>query len=225
MLTADYPTYYNLTGIILCYIPKEFSDEIITDNLPMSLLGKDPKNEPLSHSVLLEKIKQFQKGWNIFACEKENSIIVWSVEDLFVTEDNGDLTFVLEHSNNATVVIRWRESNQSWRILLCKEDTLESCKGIANLLNCIFPYCSGQIDSVNREAMEKVRDIENLKEEQRARISNLISSIQKIHEHFSNNFGTLPAFSSLEEISDIGNDKFEISNYVSRFILSFYCFS
>lgn len=104
---------------------------------------------------------------------------------------------------------------------MCKGDNEENCSGISQLLNSIFPFCSGQIDAINREALEKVREIENLKEEQRARISNLITSIQKIHEHFCNTFGTLPEFSSLEEISAIGNDQNEISNYVSRFMLSF----
>jgi len=134
------------------------------------------------------------------------ALVHWwkSTEDLI--SKKGDQTYILAHTLVQSVVVRWVVESESWILLQAEGDTVAN-SGIPimmfDMLEPMFPYKR----AMKYDLLRIKFDQNNLRNDQKDLLNDLSGIITDIIKHFDNQFLQLPRTASIEEISDLGNEK------------------
>jgi len=149
-------------------------------------------------------------GWYAKEVKPESIQNIQYPEELI--SKKGDQTYILSHTLVRSVVIRWIVESNSWVILQAEGDVVGNFGltiMMAEMLEPLFPYKRASKYDVIRIKFDEQY---SLRDDQKGLLNELSAIVSDLVKHFDTQLNQLPSTASVEEITDLGNDK-KMENY------------
>jgi len=184
---APDPLHLSFGDFLLTFVPEFYLTKIEGYPEPMVALNNDP-------------------GWHVGEDVRPEKIIDVQYPEELCSSKQGDQTYILAHTLVQCVVVRWVAEAENWMMLVAAGDTAGK-NGLtimmAELLEKVFPY-----KRVSKQDVAKIKfDNHNLRSDQRALLTELMSVIADLIKHFETQFNQFPLTSSFEDVCELGNDR------------------
>jgi len=144
-------------------------------------------------------------GWYAKEVKPESIQNIQYPEELI--SKKGDQTYILSHTLVRSVVIRWIVESNSWVILQAEGDVVGNFGltiMMAEMLEPLFPYKRASKYDVIRIKFDEQY---SLRDDQKGLLNELSAIVSDLVKHFDTQLNQLPSTASVEEITDLGNDK------------------